>query len=141
MSDQNWNWTPGVGVGPLKFGVSIDDNQTDLDLKLLVPEGGDASGWATYEVGGPNKTISTENGKIESIQCEDYFGYKNENLIGMSEAELVAHMGEEPYEIGVSVEYDNGVIETPFEYDNLALIAWSADGKIVSASAHEIVDD
>jgi len=141
MSGSEWNWTPGVGVGPFKFGTSIDDYKMDFDLELVIPEGTDVTGWGGYEVDGLDMTISTEEGKIESIQCEGYFRYKNKNLIGMSEEEFVAHMGEHPYEIGVGVEYDNGVVETPFEYDDLALIVWTADGKVVSASASEIVED
>ncbi|POF29593.1 hypothetical protein [Roseibium marinum] len=141
MKGTDWKWRPGVSVGPVKFGVSLQDYQADFDVALIEPEGTDATGWGEYEFGGEDKTVWTEEGKIVGVRCDDFFGYKGKNLIGMSEAEFIEHMGRDPDEIGTSVEYEDGSIQTPFEYEDLALEVWSEDGKIVCASATEIVND
>jgi|GEM_PF-1183408 len=142
MSGNEWHWTPGVGVGPFKFDAPIADYFAEFKLKLTSPEGDDVTGWGTYEIKQmEDKIVWTEEGKIASVGCYDFFGYKGKNLIGMSEDEFIKHMGQQPDEIGTSVEYDNGSIQTPFEYEDLAMEAWSEDGVIVSASAYRIFED
>jgi len=142
MSGSEWNWTPGVGVGPFKFGVPIADYFAEFNLELQSPEGADVTGWGTYEIKQmEDKLVWTEEGKIAAIACHDFFGYKGQNLIGTSEEEFIEHMGRQPDETGTSVEYDNGSIQTPFEYEDLAMEAWSEDGVIVCASATDIADD
>lgn len=59
----------------------------------------------------------------------------------MSERELNAHLEKKPDEVGDSVEYENGSIQTPYEFEDLALEVWFENGILVSAFAGEIVDD
>ncbi len=141
MKNGDWNWTPGIGVGPIKFGVPIADYLSDFDLELVNYEEPGEPETDAYEVPGQDKAIWVEDGRVDSINCDDFFGYKGKNLIGMSEKEFLAHMGQEPEEIGSSVEYENGSVQTPYEYPDLGLQIWFEDGKVVSAMVSEIVDD
>ncbi|GAB2183747.1 hypothetical protein [Roseibium sp. LAB1] len=55
------------------------------------------------------------------------------DLIGMSEAELIAHIGREPDGIGDSVEYDNGLIQNPVDCYDLAIQVWFEGGLLICA--------
>lgn len=142
MSNFDWRWSPGIGVGPCKFGESIQLVAQGIDIKKVRDEGTSSTGWGVYEVVGDEyKTVWSENGTVVCVRCEDVFVFMNKNLIGMSEEELIAHMGQQPDEIGTSVEFEDGSVQTPFEYEDLGLEVWFEGGKLVSASATEIVDD
>ncbi|MCX2721844.1 hypothetical protein [Roseibium salinum] len=103
MSGAEWDWTPGVGVGPFGFGTLIQDYMSHYDVKLVRREGSSITGCGEYEIGGEDKVVWTEEGKIVCVRSDDFWGYKGKNLIGMSEEELIAHMGQDPDEIGTSV--------------------------------------
>ncbi|WP_298821428.1 hypothetical protein [uncultured Roseibium sp.] len=141
MTDWKWEWTPGVGVGPIKFGTPIEEYIERFDLKLRVPEGTTSTGLGSYTIQDFAKSVATDLGKVESVECEDYFGFRGKNLIGMSEIELITYMGIDPDEISVGVLYENGSVQTPFEYDALGLIVWFEDEKLISAAAMEIIED
>ncbi|MBO6893263.1 MAG: hypothetical protein JJ866_15070 [Roseibium sp.] len=138
MCEHKWEWVPGLRVGPVAFGSEIDGYRTTLNLRLLEPEGADETGWGTYSFDNEDKTIWTENGKVICVRCDDYFGFKGVNLIGLAREELIAQMGAKPDEIGLSVEFEDGSILTPFEYFDLSLEIWIEEGAVVHASATAI---
>ncbi|QFT30987.1 hypothetical protein FIV00_10905 [Labrenzia sp. THAF82] len=141
MTDLKWEWIPGIGVGPMKFGAPIKNFIERFELKLHVPEGTTPEEWGSFIIQDFVKSVTTEHGLIQTVECEDYFGFRGKNLIGMSEEELIAHMGSDPDKIGVGVLYENGSVQTPFDYDALGLIVWFEDEKLISAAAMEIIDD
>ena len=51
----------------------------------------------------------------------------------MSEAELIAHLGRLPDEIGDSVEYNNGPIQTPVDCYDLEIQVWFDGGLLICA--------
>lgn len=52
----------------------------------------------------------------------------------MTEVQLIEHIGGEPDEIGHSVEYEKGFVQTSFECDDLALEVGTEFSKVVSVS-------
>lgn len=55
MGERGWDWIPGTGVGPFRFGTPVVEYEAYLDLKLVRPEGASVTGWGMYEVRGPEK--------------------------------------------------------------------------------------
>lgn len=138
---KNWEWSPSNGVGPLKYGALIQDYLSEYPIRLLEPEGSDVTGWGTYEIENSDKTIWTEEGKIVSIRCDEYFVYKGNNLIGLSKIECIAYLQRQPDEVGEGVLFEDGTVQKPLEFDELGLEVWLEDGKIVSASAYDPEDE
>lgn len=140
MSEGHFDWDPGVGVGAFRYGDLISVYLSKFDLELTVPEKSSDTGWGRYEIADGEVIVWTEGGRIVGVRCEEEFVYKQQNLIGMTQEQLVTLMGE-PDEIGDDVELEDGSVYTPYEYEDLALEVWFTNGKAVVAPATDIEED
>lgn len=137
MVDIIWNWFPGLGLGPFKFNSNISDYLDTYRLEKELEEV-DITDWITYEVPNTEISIDVEDGLVASISSYDFFCYKNENLIGMQLNKLLELMSPHKYEVGETIEYDDGEIQTAYEFDDLGLQVWESVGLIVGAACREI---
>lgn len=135
----NWVWTPAVGVGPFRYGEHIAAMEAEFCLEPVIDKCD--SNWDEYRVKGSDNSIYTEHGLIVSVSCDDMFVFEGTNLIGISEEELISIFKGINYCIGTGVEYDDNSVQYPFEYDELGLMVWTEDGRVVSASAIDPSDD
>lgn len=127
-----WEWEPNSSLGPIKLGDQISYYVEVFDL--IGEEDEDLIGWMDYKLPNVDTYIYAENGVIASICSYEEFIYKGKNLIGIETSELLNTLGYEPDEVGESVLYDNGDIQTPLEYFNLGLQLWIRNEEVVSAS-------
>jgi hypothetical protein len=139
MSD--WKWIPNVSLGPIEFGGNIEKYLENIGAKYRsVPD--DGTGWDEYEIPGIGIFIDVSENLVVSITSYKYFFYGIQNLIGIRVNQLESLLGQEADEIGMSVEYDNGVVQTPYEYRQFGLQIWSdEDDKIVSAVCYDCESD
>jgi len=137
MVDMIWNWHPGIGLGPFKFNENIERYINDYALKKDLEEV-DVTEWITYEVPETEISLDVEGGLVVSISSYDYFCFKNENIIGMKISKLLGLIPSLKHEIGESTEYDDGEIQTAYEFDDIGLQVWESDGVIVGAACREI---
>ncbi len=129
-----WEWEPNSSLGPIKLGDQISHYVEKFHLKDANDDNDDITGWVSYVLPSVDTYVYVENGIIVSITSYEEFFYKEKNIIGVKTSELLNILGRDPDEIGVSVLYDNGVIQTPFEYLDLGLQLWVRDEEVVSAS-------
>lgn len=127
-------WNPNVGVGGIIFGEPIQKYIDDLGVYL--DEDDEPVGtWIRYIVPGIEMYVDVENDKVVSVNSFENFFYRGVNLIG-SNIEILKQLlpGEIPGQ-GETVEYDDGDIQTVFDYDLSSLQVWCRDdGTIVSVS-------
>lgn len=128
-----WEWVPNSSFGPIKLGDGINSYVQKLHLLNDVAED-DFTNWIGYKLPNVDIYIYVENGIIVSITSYEEFVYKGKNVIGMKGNQLGEILGCEPSELGRSVLFDDGDIQTPFEYFNLGLQLWVSNGIVVSAS-------
>lgn len=129
-----WEWEPNSSLGPIKLGDQVSHYVEKFHLKDANDDNDDITGWVSYVLPSVDTYVYVENGIIVSITSYEEFIYKEKNIIGVKTSELLNILGRDPDEIGVSVLYDNGVIQTPFEYLDLGLQLWIKDEEVVSAS-------
>lgn len=125
-----WNWTPRVGLGPFKVGENIDKYKSEFGLIFLDEQ--DNTNWDSYKLPELDIFIDVENEIIESIHSDKYFCYKGVNLIGLTLEELNQKLPQTRAEIDDCVEFDDGDIQTPYDYDELGLQVWLSNNRVVS---------
>jgi hypothetical protein len=128
-----WEWVPNSSLGPIKLGDQISSYIQNLHLSNDGAED-DATNWIGYKLSNVDIYIYVENGIIVSITSYDEFIYKDKNIIGMKVNQLSEILGCEPSELGKPVLFDDGDIQTPFEYFHLGLQLWVSNEIVVSAS-------
>jgi len=128
--DITWNWVPKIGLGPFKLGKKIEKYKKEFELILLDEE--DSTNWDSYKLPKLDVYIDVEDGIIESIQSDEYFCYVGINLIGLTLSELNKNLPNSSLNIGDYVEYDDGDIQIPYDFDELGLQVWLSNDKVVS---------
>ncbi|WP_347989508.1 hypothetical protein [Methylomonas sp. AM2-LC] len=130
-----WEWVPNFSLGIIKLGDQI---ASYIDTLHLLDDDDEDDGHATdlvgYKIPNVEIYIYVDNESIISITSYEEFIYKDKNIIGMSVNQLSEILGCEPSEIGTSVLFDNGEIQTPFEYFHLGLQLWVSNEIVASAS-------
>lgn len=137
MVEMIWNWHPGIGLGPFKFNEYIERYVDTYKLKKDLEEL-DNTEWITYEVPNTEISLDVEGERLVSISSYDYFCFKNKNLIGMKLSVFLDLMPSSEYEVGERTEYDDGEVQTAYEFDDVGLQLWESDGVIVGAACREI---
>lgn len=107
----NWEWTPNVCVGAVRF-----EGPTPLELELdgfrlcEMKRDGEQL-WTYYSNGDDEVDVAALDGRVASITCYRTFLFHGRNLIGASESEIrmqfrdeVISPGEFPF--GFSLEID-----------------------------------
>lgn len=128
-----WSWHPKIGLGPFKLGTNIDAYLRNYNLFPNNTEEDDGTNWDSYKISGVDTFIDVENGVIESIRSFEFFYYMGKNLIGLTLEELNQKLPNSAKEKGDSVEYEDGDIQTPYDYDDLGLQIWLSKNRVVSA--------
>jgi hypothetical protein len=131
-----WNWLPRVGLGPFKLGENIQKFKHNYDFVLLDEE--DTTNWDSYKLSELDIYIDVEDDIIKSIHSDKYFCYKGINLIGLTLEEFNQQLSQFSAEIGEYVEFDNGDIQTPYDYDEVGLQVWLSNNKVVSVICMDI---
>ena len=119
-------WQPNEGIGPIRFGGDINHYIELLKLVIDPDDAHDNTGWIQYQIPGKEVFVDVEADKVESVLCYKEFFFKNQNLIGMKVAELEVVLNCLVDEIGNSILYDDGDLQTPREYFTLGLQVWSS---------------
>lgn len=128
-----WEWVPNSSYGPIKLGDKIGLYITTLRLSNDDAEGDDTN-WIGYKLPDVDTYIYVENEMVVSITSYEEFCYKGKNIIGMKANQLSETLGCEPSELGKPVLFDDGDMQTPFEYFHLGLQLWVSNEIVVSAS-------
>ncbi len=128
-----WEWVPNSNLGPIKLGDKISPYIQTLHLSNDNTEGDDTN-WIGYKLPNIDTYVYVENEIIISITSYEEFNYKDKNIIGMKVNQLSEILGCEPSELGESVLFDDGDIQTPFEYFHLGLQLWVSNEIVMSAS-------
>lgn len=140
MMRSNYEWTPTVGLGPIRFGAPI---QQYVDAGLLVyrpfPEelGGDAD-YVNKEEDisvSPDDEIVVPRAQhiVDTILCDRSLLYRGTDLFGLELNDVVKVLGREPDQFGETVEIDDE-LQVAAEFDDLGLVLWFLEGVCVSAA-------
>jgi hypothetical protein len=138
MLNMEWIWRPNYSVGAISLGDKIE-KYLDVFGLICLDEVVDNTGWIRYKLPNIDTYIDSEDGIIVSISSYDIFIYKDNNLIGLDVHDLNKILGCDPDDIGYPVLYEDGDIQTPYDYNILGLQLWVSDGKVVLASCVKAV--
>jgi len=127
-----WEWLPNSNLGPIKLGNQISDYYEKFHL--MKNEDIDNTGWVRYKFPSFDTYIDVENEIIVSISTYEELIYKDKNIIGIQKNDLVNVLGSEPDEVGDPVLFDDGDLQTSYDYFDLGLQLWISNGVVVSAS-------
>ena len=136
MKVESWDWTPGAGVGPFRIGDDAREVVARFDLRKWEPLF-EAEWWESYEIPDTESSISTEEGKLSSIDCYDHLYYKEKDILALCLDDVRSMLGPEsasevhPYRDGILVVY----------YSRLGLTLFIDGETIESAVCDEILDD
>lgn len=138
MSLQDWLWIPNQSIGVVHFETSI---QIYIDsIGAFMTESADEiTNWEIYELNNEDIVIFVENGLVAAVTTYEYLYFKDINLIGIHQEELIEVLETEPDEIGTSVLYEDGDVQTPLEFESLGLEAWMRDDYVVSGSCNNMI--
>lgn len=137
-----WEWIPNFSLGPIKLGEQISQYVESFCLiKEDDEEHDDITNWVSYDFPSMDAYIDAKNGIIIAITSYEQFVYKGKNIVGIKVTQLRELLDGDPDEIGVSVLYDDGDIQTPFRYSSLGLLLWVRDEEVVYASCIKCDDE
>jgi len=132
-----FEWLPNIGLGDIRFGESINLYISSLGV-YLDPDDERLQGWVRYKVPNEDILVDVENNKVVSITSYSKFYCNGINLIGLSIVRLNDLLNTSNPEVGMGVEYDDGEIQFPVDYDDEGLQVWKLENNlIVSASCYK----
>jgi hypothetical protein len=129
-----WVWVPNSSLGPIRLGDQINSCIQNLHLSKDDDAEDDVTNWIGYKLPDVDIYIYVENEIIVSITSYENFFYKNKNIIGMQVDQLSEILDCEPSEQGKPVLFEDGDIQTPFEYFHFGLQLWVSNEVVMSAS-------
>jgi hypothetical protein len=127
MSIDSWGWRPGKSVGPFRFGSDATPAIERFGLRKLEPDCAGAY-WDTYEIPGHESRISTEDGKISSVNCWDSLHYQGLDILRLDLDRVRSMLG--PEEGAEPVGEDAIAVY----YNSLGLTLWIYEGRIESTT-------
>lgn len=139
MTEMTFDWTPDVGVGPLKFGEPVLKHVQSGLLEFCADLSDDSDCYKLAGQGDP-AVYADENNAIDDILTDQQLVFRGKNLIGMRIEAVVDLLGQEPEEISEPIELVDDV-QVAAEFDSLGLQLWLRDGVAVSAVVGEAVED
>jgi hypothetical protein len=86
-ADSVLDWIPLVGIGPVRFGESVEELSRRLALRERSSEREDDGVWAWYDVVDSDASILTVDGLVMSVDCPRA-QYRGVRLDGLSEEEV-----------------------------------------------------
>jgi len=128
----NWDWTPGIRIGPFVFGAPLPRLE-DVALTLLEPdcEGAD---WQTYRVGDEEARVSVEDGVVTAVECMRslrYLGHRE--LLGSSPKAAEVLLGEV---LVRAKDWSDGT--AMYQAESLGLTLWVEDDRVESATVEAV---
>ncbi len=137
MKEIVWDWVPNEQIGPIVYGKPIADFIEHLGLRHVHDDTIPGHETEFYNVPGTDTDIYEENGLVESVISGDFFIYKNANLIGMSEHEIIEQLGLEPSDID---EFDladdeGGAPHRVLSFDDMGIDVWLLDDVVESVGS------
>ena len=144
MIHRNLLWEPNHSLGGVSLGRDIAIYIEEYGLSKDESNIDDGTNWDTYNSTYLDLEIHSDAGKIVSITTETELIYQGENLIGLTVEQVTSLLGRTADEIGESVEYEDGEIQTPYDFFDLGLQLWAESCNVVSASClnyTEIIED
>lgn len=137
-----YEWIPKVRVGPLRFNAPINpyvDNKTlvlnpfDEDINNL----GNTPGEDRYTYPNDDETsVYIEDGRIESIACNDRCMLRGQNLIGLDYERVRELIGSKPAgEPDIQPVIDE--LLDVYEFKEAGAQVWVNEGKVVTIILYE----
>ena len=129
--------TPGVGVGPLRFGDRVTQHPQLVVREPSLSEDGDELGddddddcYAEYAIAGLDEFMVVYvdgDGRIDSVGFYEFCLVDGRDLIGMGVGELLVRLG-----IPTSIEADSFGPDADllYAYAGLGLTLWTIDGEV-----------
>jgi len=136
--------TPGVGVGPLRFGDHIHDHPDLLPRRLEPDYPFDVeTDYAEYTVSGLDELLIVyvdEDDRIDSVGFYEFCLVDGRDLIGMGVGELLVRLGAPTT---IEAEQVGRAVELLYMYDELGVTLWTIDGEVcvVHAGLADDLDD
>ena len=134
-----YSLTPGVGVGPLRFGDHVTDHP-QLTISDPEPEHADAD-YAEYAIAGVDQTLIIyvdADGRIDSASFYEFCVVDERDLIGMGVGELLVVLGSPD---AIEAEAIGNEVELLYAYDELGLTIWTIDGEVCVVQARAVADE
>ena len=133
-----FEWTPLVGLGPLKFRASVGPYvQQDILAAFEFKDGlRDPTGWENYsyiddDSDDDDTLVYVESGQIVSIACYRLCVLRGCNLIGSDYETVKELIGSEP--VGdPDVEEIGGQMQKVYDFRKVGALVWVLDGVVVS---------
>ena len=128
--------TPNVSVGGIFFGDSIenyDKRQFEYESDIL------SRAYQSYSFADIPVTACVEDGRIESITCETECVWQGTNLINLEYDAFVVIYPQKPDKIDrltvMQEDGSDGEEQDVYDYDELGLLLWVFENKIVTVIA------
>jgi hypothetical protein len=127
------DWIPLERVGPYRFGEAI---APEVVGSLKLKERDDQRNWLLYLQSGlaAKATILVENGAVITVNCFEECYYQGTNLLGLSQAQLCALIGEADDSELQSVDDEESLV---LYFDKLSLMAWIDHGCVVAVDCYK----
>lgn len=132
-----FEWTPLVGLGPLKFGLAVEPYVKQGTLVPFEFDVGfkDATGWDHYSYAADDNDddtlVSVESGRIVSIGCYRHCVLRGCSLIGSDYETVKELIGSEP--VGdPDVEEVGDQMQEVYDFGEAGALIWVLDGVVVS---------
>jgi hypothetical protein len=131
-------WIPGIRLGSLTFGSSLEEIMKVYKVQKITPYRGDLPGCTTYQFPGSNSLeLSVEAGMLTGIYCWQKCFLEGVDLIGMTVEKAVNYLGRH---FAHDPEWDapgDGIISYSC---TLGGSLFFSEGKVSGVSIHEIID-
>ncbi len=128
-------------MGPFKFGTLLKECNGVLRVSEAPEESDPELGYLAHSVEGRDARVYTDQeGRIDTVSCDDQLRLHDVELIGLSRDEMLARLGA-PDEWGEPLFIDDGEVagyQQPVEYERLGLQLWLSGGRVVAASCSQI---
>ncbi len=129
-----WQLVPNISLGPFVIGTKIDDYVARFGARLEEESDADLTGWQNYSLPHSDDYLCAEDGLLVSATARGGVTYKGAELVGLTIADLESLLGCCADDIGDAVEYDDGEVQTPYDFNDLGLQVWTVDDKVVTVS-------
>lgn len=131
-SFSNWEFVPGVSIGPIAFGDNAGPHVKELGLEEQERDFDGQDEWIHYESHSGDFSILAVNGRITAATCERTCLYRGNNLIGLTEPELRSALADATCKLsddlfGYSLEFERIGLDVQIRGGCVARVTVSVD--------------
>jgi len=127
----NWEWEPGIGLGPFRFGAALPASTLACPIVDL-GWGDDGTGWESFGVLAGAFTVHVEAECVVACDCWQRVEYRGCNLVGLTPDQLAALLG---VELSIS---QVAPADEALEAEALGASFWFAEGRVQSVTVNRI---